>query len=45
LNLVQPMNGAPRRARSILSWNLRPTGCDYRPIWGNVLDYNIRLDQ
>lgn len=45
INLVQPMNGTPRRARSILSWNLRPTGCDYRPIWGNVLDYNIRLDQ
>jgi hypothetical protein len=45
LNLVQPMNGAPRRARSILSWNLRPTGCDYQPIWGNALDYNIRLDQ
>jgi hypothetical protein len=45
LDLVQPMDGAPRRARSILSWNLRPTGCDYQPIWGNWLDYRIRLDQ
>lgn len=45
LPLVQPMNGQPRRARSILSWNLRPTGCNYQPIWGNVLDYAIRLDQ
>lgn len=45
LNLVQPMNGQPRRARSILSWNLRPTGCNYVPIWGNALDYVIRLDQ
>lgn len=45
LSLVQPMNGQSRRARSILSWNLRPTGCNYQPIWGNVLDYVIRLDQ
>lgn len=45
LHLVQPMDGATRRARSILSWNLRPTGCDYQPIWGNVIDYRIRLDQ
>jgi hypothetical protein len=45
LSLVQPMNGQARRARSILSWNLRPTGCGYQPIWGNVVDYTIRLDQ
>lgn len=45
INLVQPMNGTPRQARSILSWNLRPTGCNYQPIWGNVVDYTIRLDQ
>ncbi len=45
INLVQPMNGTPRRARSILSWNLRPTSCSYQPIWGNVLEYTIRLDQ
>lgn len=45
LRLVQPMNGEPRRARSILSWNLPPTGCNYTPIWGDVLEYTIRLDQ
>lgn len=45
LGLVQPMSGQPRRARSILSWNFKPTGCAYQPIWGDVLDYQIRLDQ
>jgi hypothetical protein len=45
LPLVQPMNGQPRKARSILSWSLQPTNCNYQPIWGNVVDYAIRLDQ
>jgi len=45
LTLVQPMNGQARKARSILSWNLRPTSCNYQPIWGDVIDYVIRLDQ
>lgn len=45
LPLIQPMNGATRRARSILSWNLQPTSCEYQPIWGNWLDYRVRLDQ
>ncbi len=45
LPLVQPMNQQARRARSILSWNLRPTDCNYQPIWGNVIDYQVRLDQ
>jgi hypothetical protein len=45
LQLVQPMNQQARRARSILSWNLRPTDCNYQPIWGNVIDYQVRLDQ
>jgi hypothetical protein len=44
LQTVQPMNGQSRRARSILSWNLKPTGCEYQPIWGNAIDYRIRLD-
>jgi len=43
--LLYPMNGATRRARSILSWAFPPTSCDYQPIWGNALDYRIRLDQ
>ncbi len=45
LPLLQPMDGATRRARSILSWAFRPTGRDDQPIWGNVLDDRIRLDQ
>lgn len=45
LNLLQPMNGSSRTARSILSWNLQPTSCNYKPIWGNAIDYRVRLDQ
>jgi hypothetical protein len=45
LYVVYPMDGSTRRARSILSWNLRPTDCNYTPIWGNALNYRIRLDQ
>lgn len=45
LQTVQPMNGQTRRARSILSWALTPTNCNYTPIWGNALNYRIRLDQ
>lgn len=45
LGLVQPMSGDSRRARSILSWGFTPTGCDFTPIWGNALNYRIRLDQ
>lgn len=45
LNTVQPMNGATRRARSILSWGFEPTSCNFQPIWGNALNYRIRLDQ
>ena len=45
LQTIYPMNGQTRRARSILSWALAPTGCNYTPIWGNALNYRIRLDQ
>jgi hypothetical protein len=45
LQTIQPMNGQTRRARSILSWALTPTNCNYVPIWGNALNYRIRLDQ
>ena len=45
LGLVQPMNGATRRARSILSWGFQPTNCAFVPIWGNAVNYRIRLDQ
>jgi hypothetical protein len=42
LHTVQPMNGQTRRARSILSWGLQPTHCNYTPIWGNAPNYRIR---
>ncbi|MCB1985264.1 MAG: hypothetical protein H6936_15695 [Burkholderiales bacterium] len=45
LNSVYPMNGETRRARSILSWGFEPTSCNFQPIWGNALNYKIRLDQ
>ena len=45
LQTIQPMNNLTRNARSILSWALPPTGCNYTPIWGNALNYRIRLDQ
>jgi hypothetical protein len=45
LHTIYPMDGQTRRARSILSWQLTPTDCNYTPIWGNALNYRIRLDQ
>jgi len=45
LQTLYPMNGATRRARSILSWAFTPTSCTYTPIWGNAVNYRIRLDQ
>jgi hypothetical protein len=45
LETIYPMDGQTRRARSILSWGIQPTSCDFKPIWGNALDYRIRLDQ
>lgn len=44
LDTVYPMNGETRGARSILSWGFEPTSCNYQPIWGNAIDYRIRLD-
>ena len=45
LPLVYPMNGITRAARSILSWTWWPTNCNYKPNFGNVIEYRIRLDQ
>jgi hypothetical protein len=45
LQTIQPMNNTTRIARSILSWALPPTNCNYMPIWGVALNYRIRLDQ
>lgn len=42
---AMPLDGRTLNARSILSWNLSPqSDCNYRPIWGNVIEYRIRLD-
>lgn len=39
-----PLDGKTLRARSILSWNLAPSDCNYKAYWGHALDYQIRLD-
>ena len=44
-NTVLPLNQATARARSILSWKAVPRDCNYRPIWGNTVEYRIRRDQ
>jgi hypothetical protein len=45
LQTIFPLDGTTRRARSILSWEFTPTDCNFQPIWGNALNYRIRLDQ
>lgn len=45
LQTIYPLNQATRRARSILSWAFTPTSCNFTPIWGNAVNYRIRLDQ
>jgi hypothetical protein len=37
-------NGRTLKARAILSWNAPPAACNTAPIWGNWLDFRIRLD-
>ena len=41
---AQSLKGQTLVARSILSWALMPTDCGYRPYWGDIIDYQIRLD-
>jgi hypothetical protein len=45
LQTIYPLNQTTRRARSILSWAFTPTSCSFTPIWGNAVNYRIRLDQ
>jgi hypothetical protein len=45
LQTIYPMDGTTRRARSILSWAFTPIDCNFTPIWGNAVNYRIRLDQ
>lgn len=37
-------NATTRKARAILSWSAAPTDCNYSPVWGNIIDFQIRLD-
>ena len=37
-------NGPTFQARAILSWNTAPTGCNFVPQFGNVVNFPIRLD-
>jgi len=30
--------------KAILSWNFAPTGCNYVPVWGNILYFRVRMD-
>jgi hypothetical protein len=39
-----PLKGQTYSARSILSWGFYPSSCDFKPYWGDVIDYQIRLD-
>ena len=36
--------GTHVRARAILSWQIPPTGPNFRPRWGNVMECYIRVD-
>lgn len=39
-----PLKGQTFVARSILSWGFMPSSCRFRPYWGDIIDYQIRLD-
>ena len=45
LATIQPMNNQTRRAKSILSVAAAADQLQMPPIWGNALNYRIRLDQ
>ena len=39
---IQQQIGSVITVRAILSWNSKPTGPNFRPFWGNVVECNIR---
>lgn len=41
---ARPLNGMTYAARAILSWAWAPNNCNFRPVWGNQIDFRIRLD-
>lgn len=42
--MLRPLNGQTLNARAILSWQLIPNSCTYRPVWGSWFDFKIKLD-
>ncbi len=43
-NMCTVNNGGVTYVRAILSWVARPTHCQYKPIWGNQIDFTTRRD-
>ena len=37
-------SGRTIRIRAVMSWASRPTSCTFRPVWGNWIDFQARLD-
>jgi len=42
--LGTPLDQRSLRARTILSWAAPVTSCNQIPVWGNILNFKIRLD-
>ncbi len=40
----RPLDSQTLSARAILSWASKPTTCDFIPVYGNQVDFKIRLD-
>jgi hypothetical protein len=43
-NAPTTTNAPTKTVRAILSWFFAPTGCNFRPIWGNIVQFRIRFD-
>ena len=43
-NAPTTTNAPTRTVRAILSWFFAPTGCNFRPVWGNIVQFRIRFD-
>jgi len=41
---ITQTNGPTHAARAILSWFTPATSCSYSPFWGNVVNFQMRLD-
>jgi hypothetical protein len=41
---VTQTNAPSVRVQATLSWNFAPTGCNYVPVWGNTVVFQVRLD-